>query len=92
MMSWIFGATRLKFPQKFQFNSDNILKVMEARTYVKTENKFVFDDFLAALHWQHSEKDIMKCQKEFLISVCKLAKKFNKKLSDMQRRISALKE
>ena len=47
-----------KFTKAFSSILNNIRNVMKAPTHVKSEDKFIFGHFLAALHWQHVEKEI----------------------------------
>ena len=73
------------FTKAFSSISDSIRNVMKAPTHVKSEDKFIFGHFLAALHWQHVEKEINEVPKG-VYNVC-LQGKIQKKLSDLRKQI-----
>ena len=54
------------FTKAFSSILDNIRKVMEALTHVKSDGKIIYGHFLAALHWQQIEKEIYEGPKGVL--------------------------
>ena len=72
------------FTKAFKSIPDKIRKVMEAPTHITSNGKIIYGHFLAALHWQHIEKEKNELPKGISFSVCKI--KFQKKYQTCRRR------